>query len=80
MKGLGDPRSRSRALAGPAPPRLPVRPGVDKDFSRQERRRRMENHSSEQWILTAGEGGPGSLWIHPFIQVPFLSQSLAWPV
>lgn len=38
----------------------------------------MENHNYEKSILTAGAGVPGSLWIHPFIRVPFLSQYLAW--
>lgn len=77
MKGPGGPWEP--ALAGATPPRLPVRPGVSiKTF--QDRREGAEWKTTTMRSRSSrlGRGVPGSLWIHPFIRVPVLCQSLAW--
>lgn len=47
-------------LAAAAPPTPSCAAGVDKDFSRQERRHKTENHNYEKLILMAWEWVLGS--------------------
>lgn len=57
MKGPWGPVG-ARALARAAPPTPSCTDGVNKDFSRQEKRHRMENHNYKKLIHGWG-GGPG---------------------